>query len=108
MPVIRMFKLVTGENVIGKDLTEDSGGFDTDTLHEVATVQIVPQQNGMSVALVPYNFPFAREMKDKVAKCHIISEIKDIPEELLNKYVEATSGIAIVTAAAMAKLKPIK
>ena len=54
---IRLFKLVTGELVLGK--------FDEEAnmLEDVAIIQVVPTQQGVQMMMLPYGYPFEQEFK---------------------------------------------
>ena len=53
---IRLFKLVTGELVLGK--------FDEEAnmLEDVAIIQVVPTQQGVQMMMLPYGYPFEQEL----------------------------------------------
>ena len=52
---VRLVKLVTGELALGKFDAE------TDTLKDVAILQIVPTQQGVQMMMLPYGYPFEQE-----------------------------------------------
>lgn len=89
MSNIRLAKTLSGEIIIG----EDSNG---SGIKNVAIVQMMPSPTGnLSIALLPYGFPFEDEISGYVSNQHLIYEISKIPEELKNKYTEAKSNIKI-------------
>ena len=58
---IRLFKLVTGELVLGK--------FDEEAnmLEDVAIIQVVPTQQGVQMMMLPYGYPFEQEFKGNIS-----------------------------------------
>ena len=58
---IRLFKLVTGELVLGK--------FDEEAnmLEDVAIIQVVPTQQGVQMMMLPYGYPFEQEFKGSIS-----------------------------------------
>ena len=54
---VRLVKLVTGELALGKFDAE------TDTLKDVAILQIVPTQQGVQMMMLPYGYPFEQEFE---------------------------------------------
>ena len=54
---IRLFKLVTGELVLGK--------FDEEAnmLEDVAIIQVVPTQQGVQMMMLPYGYPSNRNSR---------------------------------------------
>lgn len=93
---IRLVKLVTSETVIGK--------FKEDKLEEPAIIQTVPTQQGVQIMLLPYGYPFEQEMKGEISLTHALYEFKDCPEDLKNKYLEATSNITLAGGSALKDL----
>ncbi len=90
MADIKLAKTVSGEIIIG--INDE----DNKRIKDVAVVQIMPSPSGnLSIALLPYGFPFEDEISGFISKEHLIYEIKTIPEELINKYTEAKSNIKI-------------
>lgn len=86
---IRMAKLVTGEIAIGK--------FDeaASVINDPAILQTVPTQQGVQMMLVPFGYPFENEFTGSVALTHVLYEYKNCPEELKNKYMEASSNLTL-------------
>lgn len=86
---IRMFKLVTGELVIGKYDAEK------DTVNEVATLQTVPTQQGVQMMMLPYGYPFESEFSGSIEGKHFMYRYKDAPTELQDKYLEAATNLTL-------------
>jgi hypothetical protein len=87
---IRLFKLVTGELVIGK--------FDAaqDCINDVAALQTVPtQQGGVQMLMLPYGYPFETEFCGVIPGSFFLYRYKNTPEELQNKYLEATTNLTL-------------
>lgn len=92
MAEIRLGKLVSGDFVIGVNDNDKKG------IKDVGLLQFVPAETGgMSVALIPFGFPFENEFKGFIADDKIIFEIEKVPEDLQNKYTEATSNIKLLS-----------
>lgn len=89
---IRMFKLVSGELVLGK--------YDEDTnlLEDVAIIQIVPTQQGVQMMMLPYGYPFEQEFKGTISGKHFIFEYKRLPDDLETRYLEACTNLTLSTA----------
>ncbi|MBI4806405.1 MAG: hypothetical protein HY795_14320 [Desulfovibrio sp.] len=89
---IRLVKIINGETVLGK--------FDeaTQGLKEVAILQTVPTQQGVQMVLLPFGYPFETEIGGEIKPEHILYTFKTFPEELKNKYLEATSNLTISSA----------
>ncbi len=88
---IRMFKLVSGELVLGK--------YDEDTnlLEDVAIIQIVPTQQGVQMMMLPYGYPFEQEFKGTISGKHFIFEYKRLPDDLETRYLEACTNLTLST-----------
>ncbi|MBQ3033566.1 MAG: hypothetical protein IJD28_04225 [Deferribacterales bacterium] len=90
MAEIRLAKTLSGDMVIGVDSPEKNG------IKDVAAVQLVPSSTGnISIAILPFGFPFEDEIGGFLANDKLLYEINKIPEELKNKYTEAKSNIRI-------------
>jgi hypothetical protein len=96
---IRLVKLINGETVLGKWDEESK------KLTEVAILQTVPTQQGVQMMLLPFGYPFEQEIGGEVLGEHILYTFKSFPEELKNKYIEATSNLTISTARDLNVLK---
>ena len=86
---IRMFKLVTGELVMGKYDAEK------DVLNEVAALQTVPTQQGVQMMMLPYGYPFESEFTGSLEGKHFMYRYATTPEEMQNKYLEAASNLTL-------------
>jgi len=87
---IRLFKLVTGELVIGKFDAEQ------DRVTDVAALQTVPtQQGGMQMLMLPYGYPFETEFCGSIPSAFFLYRYKSTPEELQNKYLEAATNLTL-------------
>ena len=83
MAEIRLGKLVSGDFIIGVNDEENKG------IKNIGSLQFVPAETGgMSVALIPFGF---------ISNDKIIYEIEKVPEDLQNKYTEATSNIKLIS-----------
>ena len=89
---IRMAKLVTGEIAIGKFDAKAS------VINDPAVLQTVPTQQGVQMVLLPFGYPFETEISGSIKGEHILYTFKNFPEELKNKYLEATSNLTISSA----------
>ena len=88
---IRLFKLVTGELVLGK--------FDEEAnmLEDVAIIQVVPTQQGVQMMMLPYGSPFEQEFKGSISGQHFMYEYKKLPDDLETKYLEACTNLTLST-----------
>ena len=86
---IRLIKLVTGELVIGK--YEAASG----ALTDVAIMQTVPTQNAVQLMILPYGYPFEQDFSGKIDKTHFLYEYAHVPEDVINKYLEASSNLSL-------------
>ncbi len=87
---IRLFKLVTGEIVIGK--------FDekNDSVNDVATLQTVPlQQGGVQMMILPYGYPFENNFCGSIAGSNFIYRYESTPTELQDKYLETATNLTV-------------
>lgn len=92
MSEIRLCKLTSGDFVIGVNDKEKEG------IKNIGILQFVPAETGgMSVALIPFGFPFENEFSGFISNDKVMYEIEKVPEDLQNKYTEATSDIKIVS-----------
>jgi len=89
---IRLVKLINGETVLGKYDEETKG------LNDVAILQTVPTQQGVQMVLLPFGYPFENEISGSIKGEHVLYTFKTFPEELKNKYLEATSNLTISSA----------
>lgn len=86
---IRMVKLVTGETVLGKYDATNS------VINDPAALQTLPTQQGVQMMLTPFGYPFDNEFTGSISFTHVIYEYQTCPEELKNKYLEATSNLTL-------------
>ncbi len=91
MADVRMAKIVTGEIIIALNDTERDG------LKDVAVAQIVPSGAGVSIALLPFGFPFEEDITGFISNKHVVYEITKFSQDIVNKYTEAKSNIRIAT-----------
>ena len=92
MSNIRLVKLISGDMVIGVNDEEKKG------LKNVGSLQFMPAETGgMNVALLPLGFPFEQEITGFISEDKILYEIEKVPEDLKNKYTEATSNIKLLS-----------
>lgn len=89
--VIKMFKLVTGEVVIGKYNEKNK------EISEVAILQGVQTPEGMQMALVPYGYPFEVDFVADLKEEFAIYEYKKVAEEIETRYLEACSKLTLST-----------
>ena len=86
---IRLVKLVTGELVIGKYDAE------AHALNEVAIMQSVPTPQGVQLMMLPYGYPFDPEFTGRIEGKHFLFEYKRTPQEVQDKYLEASSNLSL-------------
>jgi hypothetical protein len=97
---IRLVKLINGDMVIGK------WDMDNNTIKDPAILQTIPtQQGGMQMMLLPFGYPFDNEIEGEISMDHVLYEYKTLPEELKNKYLEASSNLTISTASDLRNLE---
>jgi len=89
---IRLVKLINGETALGKFDEETQG------LKDVAILQSVPTQQGVQMLLLPFGYPFETEIGGSIKAEHVLYTFKSFPEELKNKYLEATTSLTISSA----------
>ena len=89
---IRLVKLINGETALGKYDEETTG------LKDVAILQTIPTQQGVQMVLLPFGYPFETQIGGEIKPEHILYTFKSFPEELKNKYIEATSNLTISSA----------
>jgi hypothetical protein len=86
---IKFVKLVSGDSVMGK--LEDG------KLKDIVQIQAIPAGGGVQLAMLPFGFPFEDEVGGEIDEAHILYEYQKLPEELVNKYLEAKSNIKIAS-----------
>ena len=88
---IRLLKLVSSETVLAKYDEK------TDSFKDIAVLQTIPTQQGVQLAIMPFGYPFEQEFCGIIQRAHVLYEYKNCPEELQNKYIEATTNITLAT-----------
>ncbi len=87
---ICLVKLVTGDMVIGKWDAQGS------KITDPAILQMIPtQQGGVQMMLLPFGYPIDNEISGEIEGKHILYFYQKLPEELKNKYLEASSNLTI-------------
>ncbi|MDZ7758721.1 MAG: hypothetical protein U5L00_00470 [Desulfovermiculus sp.] len=87
---IKLVKLINGDMVLGK--WDEEG----QKLKEPAILQTIPtQQGGVQMALLPFGYPFDNEVSGEIDLKHVIYVYQNLPEDLKNKYIEASSNLTI-------------
>ena len=89
---IRLAKLINGDLVLGK-WSEDGS-----RIQYPAAIQTLPTQQGVQMLLLPFGYPFEQEIGGEISAAHVMYEFKKCPEELKNKYLEATTNLTLSTA----------
>lgn len=97
---VKLAKLVSGDMVLGKwDAQENK-------IKDPATLQTVPtQQGGVQMALLPFGYPFDSELHGEISAEHVLYWYKNVPEDLTNKYWEASSNISISSSSDLENLQ---
>jgi hypothetical protein len=97
---IRLVKLVNGDMVVGK-WAESEG-----KIKDPAILQTFPtQQGGVQMALMPFGYPFDNEIEGEISIEHVIYQYKNVPDDLKNKYTEASSNLTISSASDLKNLQ---
>ena len=86
---VKLVKLVGGELVLGQ-WAEGS-----DVIKNPAILQTVPTQQGVSMMLMPYGYPFETEIKGEIEARHVLYTYDSCPDELTTKYMEAKSNLTL-------------
>ena len=86
---IRLFKIVSGELVIGKYDAE------AQVLKDVAIMQTVPTQQGVQLMMLPYGYPFDQDFDGVIEAKHFLYEYKHTPQDVQDKYLEACSNLSL-------------
>lgn len=85
---IKLVKIVSGETVLGE--------YSEEGLKDIAIVQVVPTQTGeMQMMIIPFGFPFDEKPTGLIKEEHIIYHFENVPEEIIEKYIESKSNIKI-------------
>ncbi|MFP4212480.1 MAG: hypothetical protein ACLFRL_00060 [Desulfohalobiaceae bacterium] len=97
---IRLVKLINGDMVLGK-MDQEEG-----KIKDPAILQTIPtQQGGVQMALMPFGYPFDTEIDGEISTQHVMYEYKNVPEDLKNKYIEASSNLTISSSADLKNLQ---
>lgn len=97
---IHLVKLISGDMVIGK-LDEQEG-----KIKDPAILQTIPTQQGsVQMALLPFGYPFDTEIEGEIPLEHVIYRYKNLPEDLKNKYIEASSNLTISSSSDLQNLQ---
>ena len=97
---IKLVKLINGDMVIGK--WDEQG----QKIQDPAILQTIPtQQGGVQMALLPFGYPFDTEVSGEIDFKHVMYVYKNLPEDLKNKYIEASSNLTISSAGDLRNLQ---
>jgi hypothetical protein len=97
---IRLVKLINGDMVLGK-MDQEQG-----KIKDPAILQTIPtQQGGVQMALLPFGYPFDTEIDGEISTQHVMYEYKNLPDDLKNKYMEASSNLTISSSADLQNLQ---
>lgn len=88
---IRFVKLVSGDAILAVYEEE------TKTYKDIAVVQAIPSGAGMQIAILPFGFPYEEEIGGEISADKVIYTYSKVPEELIEKYIEAKSNITIAS-----------
>ena len=88
---VKLVKLVNGDLVIG--LFPDGAA----TITDPAVLQTVPTQQGVSMMILPFGYPFETEVGGSVEARHVLYVYQTFPEELRTRYMEAKSNLTLST-----------
>ena len=86
---VKLVKLIGGELVLG-EWAEGS-----DVIENPAILQTVPTQQGVSMMLMPYGYPFETEIGGQIEARHVMYVYETFPNELTTKYMEAKSNLTL-------------
>lgn len=86
---VRMFKLVTGELVIGK--YDES----KDCITDAGSLQTVPTQQAMQMLILPYGYPFEPQFSGTLDGKFFMYRYEKTPQELQDKYLEACTNLTL-------------
>jgi len=98
---IKLVKIVTGDLVIGKWVEQEG------KLKDPVIIQTIPTQNGISLALMPFGYPFDHEIEGEICREHIVYWYKNMPADLETKYLEASSNLTISSTSDLKNLENI-
>ncbi len=86
---VSMFKLVSGEIVLGRYNAEK------DQLSGVVRLQNVPTEQGMQMLLTPYGFPFENTFDAVIEGRFVLYRFAETAKELQDKYIEVTTNLSV-------------
>ena len=86
---IRMVKLASGDMVLGKYDEEKNA------LTDAAILQTIPSEQGVQILLLPYGYPFDQKFDGEISFTHAIYQYKNLPQDIKDRYLEATSNITL-------------
>ncbi len=85
---IRMFKLVTGELIIG------NYDADTDSVNYVCSLQRGgAEAQKVKLLMLPYGIPFENSFGGSIEGRHFLYRFQETPEEMQKKYLEVVENI---------------
>jgi hypothetical protein len=97
---IRLVKLITGDMALGKWDENDK------KLKDIAVIQTIPTQSGgVQMMLMPFGYPFETEITGEISFDHVIYIYKTFPDDLKNKYLEASSNLTLSSPGDLERLK---
>ncbi|MBQ4133823.1 MAG: hypothetical protein IJD04_08860 [Desulfovibrionaceae bacterium] len=88
---IRLVKLASSEMVVGKYDSEK------DALTDPAILQTIPSEQGVQILLLPYGYPFDQKFDGEIAYRHVMFRYQNLPQDIRDRYLEATSSITLST-----------
>lgn len=88
---IRMVKFAGGEMAVGKYDEEKKA------LTDVAILQTIPTEQGVQILLLPYGYPFDQKFDGEISYNHVIYQYQNLPQDIKDRYLEATSNITLST-----------
>lgn len=98
MSNIILLKLITGEEVIGKEVEKRDSVI---ILSDVRVLALQPAGNGqIGIALMPF-FAGAHENNVRIYDAHILARPEgDLPKQIEDMYLQQTSGLDLSSSAA--------
>ena len=92
--IIQLFKLVSGEEIIAKVVSENETTY---LVSDVRTLVMQPTGPGqMGIALVPWVATMA-DQELPLKKTHVMVENKNVPKQLEDGYLQETTGIQLAS-----------
>ena len=101
----KMFKIVSGEMIVGRVTAEGDGDISIEA--PMVVIYHPTAQGQLAINLFPLN-PFASQATESLPfkKSHIMFEVSQISDGVLKQYMEVTSGISIVKSPKDFKIRP--